>query len=288
MRLAIALLVAVWVLALAVWALALVDFEDASLARVGRDVRAYCFGWDRPDAGAAIGGTLVMAGTPGILSLATLLVWRRELLGSRRGRKTLCLLAVLAMAAMGAILAGRSRAEAADGPPASGTVRRAAPDFALADERGERFSLSDARGKVVCLTFFYTRCHGTCPDQVAKLQAVQRRFRDRLGRDLLVVAVSLDPVRDDRSALQAYQARLGCVDEGWRFLGGTREEVRAILEAYQVAASVPAEISATTQIGHTALIVVVDRNGQRALELLGTTWEDSLLLEKVGELLAEE
>ncbi|MBI4614286.1 MAG: SCO family protein [Planctomycetes bacterium] len=284
----LSILAAVWMVALLVWALATVDLDGVFLEDAARDVRAYCFGWDRPDRGAAIGGTLVMAGVPVVLSSVTILVWRRELLGGGRARGAFLALAGLALAGAGGVALAGASGRARGAPVAVALERKPAPDCALADARGTTFRLSEARGKVVCLTFFYTSCHSTCPEQLGKLLVVQDAFREGLGEDLLIVAVSIDPVRDDRFALGAYGARLGCDPAGWRFVGGDRETLDGVLDRWGVVRSVPKTIGPTTQIGHEALIALVDRSGNRAFDFRGTSWSDSFLLEKVAALLDEE
>lgn len=59
-----------------------------------------------------------------------------------------------------------------------------APDFHLVDQTGQPVALSDLRGRVVVLTFLYTRCPDTCPLIVSKLGQVH----DQLGEQAQGVA----------------------------------------------------------------------------------------------------
>jgi cytochrome oxidase Cu insertion factor (SCO1/SenC/PrrC family) len=120
-----------------------------------------------------------------------------------------------------------------------------------------------------------------------KLLAVQEALGDRLGLDLVILAVSLDFARDDGAALREHAVRLGARRAGWKFLRGPRERIESLLRRYGVAFGLPREILPTTQIGHAALIVTVDRRGRRAQDFHGTEYPDETLVARVRALLDE-
>jgi len=70
-------------------------------------------------------------------------------------------------------------------PPA---IRLAAPDFALADERGRTVSLSGLRGQVVALNFWATWC-GPCRIEIPWFSGLARQYG---GAGLTVVGVAMD------------------------------------------------------------------------------------------------
>ncbi len=284
----LALLGGVWAFTLAVWGLAWVEVGGGALGDLQRGLRAYCFGWDPDGSSGALAATAIMAGVPVALTVVVLLVWGAELFRVRSGRVGLAALSIgTAVALVLLAIAGRS-VPAGSGPaPVPADAREACREFILTDADGAPFSLADARGKVVCLTFFYTRCTHTCPGQMRKLIALQQALPDALGRDLLLVAISLDPVRDDGAALREYGVRLGADRDGWRFLRGSRAGIESLLEHYGVAFGLPREIRPTTQIGHSALIVAVDRRGRRAQDFYGTDYPDESLIAEVSRLIEE-
>ena len=67
-----------------------------------------------------------------------------------------------------------------------------APAFELIDQRGQRLSSADLRGKIVALNFLYTRCPmpEVCPRLAASFATLQRKFPDALGRDLMLVSIT--------------------------------------------------------------------------------------------------
>ena len=124
------------------------------------------------------------------------------------------------------------------GPDAfKGTVLSAAnpaPDFRLTDQFGRTASLADFRGKVVLLTFLYTSCPDVCPVAANHL----REARDALaedggGGDAAIVVVSVDPERDSVAAALAYSERWDMV-EGWSYLTGDEDALRAVWDAYYI------------------------------------------------------
>jgi peroxiredoxin len=92
---------------------------------------------------------------------------RRELLMAGGGA-----LAGLLVIALVWALAGRSAGAAL--PPAA-PATRPAPDFALPGLDGQTVRLSDYRGKVVLLNFWYTGC-APCREETPALQAAYQKF----------------------------------------------------------------------------------------------------------------
>ena len=123
---------------------------------------------------------------------------------------------LLALAAVGAIIAGAFVTLAALRPPAE-TIEFEATDvtgvqwgrdFHLTGHDGERRGLADFRGKVVALYFGYTRCPDVCPLTLATLgQAVQLLGED--GKRVQVAFVTVDPRHDKPRALQRYVRSFG-------------------------------------------------------------------------------
>lgn len=103
---------------------------------------------------------------------------------SRAARRSVCVVAVgmMVVPAGAAALAGvRDELTAAK-------VRKTAPDFTLADERGAKVQLSEYKGRVVLLDFWATWCHG-CKTEIPWYIEFENRYKDR---GLAVIGVSMD------------------------------------------------------------------------------------------------
>lgn len=121
-----------------------------------------------------------------------------------------------------AVLAAFSR-------PAPGPRARQLPNFALTTHEGQpvRFYDDLLRGKLVLINFMYTRCDGLCPGQTANLVKVQRYLGDRVGRDVHMYSITLDPAADTPKALRSYAEANGC-GPGWLYLTGKPAEIEVL------------------------------------------------------------
>ncbi|MGE0583243.1 MAG: peroxiredoxin family protein [Steroidobacteraceae bacterium] len=81
-------------------------------------------------------------------------------------------------------------------------IGREAPDFALRAMAGDNVRLSEARGQVVVLAFFGSRCN-TCRVQLAKLDELHRTYGPA---GLVVYGVSID---DDATDAKDFAASVG-------------------------------------------------------------------------------
>lgn len=99
-------------------------------------------------------------------------------------------------------------------------------DVELVNQNGQSMRLySDVlRGKTVVINSFFATCSGTCPIMGRGLAAIQSRFPDRLGKDLWIISISVDPETDTPARLNEYARRMSS-RPGWLFLTGSKSNV---------------------------------------------------------------
>lgn len=99
-------------------------------------------------------------------------------------------------------------------------------DVELVNQNGQTMRLySDVlRGKTVVINSFFATCSGTCPIMGRGLAAIQSRFPDRLGKDLWIISISVDPETDTPARLNEYARRMSS-RPGWLFLTGSKRNV---------------------------------------------------------------
>ena len=150
--------------------------------------------------------------------------------------------------------------------PALVTIGSAVPEFELVDQSGAPLSLSSLRGKVVAISFIYTRCPlpDYCPRMVENFRGLRRRFGDRVGRDLVLLTVSFDPKHDTPSTLAAYAAANRAGGPGWHFLTGDLAAVERVCDAFGI--QYWAEEGLIT---HSLQTAIVDRDGRLAASVEG-------------------
>ena len=95
------------------------------------------------------------------------------------------------------------------------------------DGRKLRFYDDIVRGKVVVLNMMYSVCTGICPGNTANLLQVQRALGERLGKDIFMVSMTLQPEFDTPKALNDYVKSYG-IKPGWTFLTGEPKEMDVI------------------------------------------------------------
>jgi len=115
------------------------------------------------------------------------------------------------------------------GRPASASLANYFPNVSLLtqDNRSVRFYDDLLKGKVVVISFMFTTCTTLCPQTTGRLAKVQELFGDRLGRDIFILSISVDPANDTPAALKKYADSYNA-KPGWYFLTGETENVQKV------------------------------------------------------------
>ncbi len=158
-----------------------------------------------------------------------------------------------------------------------------APDFNLTDQNRNSVSLSQFRGKIVAMTFVYTRCPR--PDYCVRLSnnfgILQRRFKNRIGRDLILLTVVIDPIHDQPTELSSY-ARIWKADaHSWHFLTGPVADIQRICRSFDMS-FYPDE----ALFVHSFHTVIIGRDGRLAANLDGNNFSAQQLGDLVQTLAA--
>ena len=159
-----------------------------------------------------------------------------------------------------------ARLDKTNPPPTPLAIGQPVPDFTLTDQTGQRVSLSRFKGKVVGVTFIYTSC--PLPDYCFRLSnnfgRLQKRFSDRMGRDLVLLSISFDPAHDTPEVLAKYAGIWKADANSWHFLTGTAAEVKSVCGRFGLNFW-PDEGTLT----HSLHTIVIDRQGKLAANLEG-------------------
>lgn len=99
-------------------------------------------------------------------------------------------------------------------------------DVSLVNQDGEAMRLySDLlKGKVVVIDFFFATCQGTCLPMNRNMQKVQDSLGERLGKEVYLISISVDPAVDTPARLKEYAKKLNA-KPGWYFLTGEKASV---------------------------------------------------------------
>jgi protein SCO1/2 len=159
-----------------------------------------------------------------------------------------------------------------------------AEDFALKDQHGQSFRLSDHHGEVVLIFFGYTNCPDVCPVTLAGFRQIKERLADKADRARFVF-VTVDPERDTPERIAEHLANF---DPAFIGLTGEPDELQTVWKNYGVYAEKAEASSASGYlVDHTARVYVIDVNGNLRLTYAFGT-DNLAMAQDVDHLLDEE
>jgi protein SCO1 len=103
-------------------------------------------------------------------------------------------------------------------------------DLELVDQEGNsaRFKSDIVGDRIAVIIPFYTSCPSSYPILICMPSRVQERLGERLGEEVVLIAVTVDPRGDAPQRLKAYACRQKA-RPGWIFLTGERDNLAQVL-----------------------------------------------------------
>jgi len=100
------------------------------------------------------------------------------------------------------------------------------PNVPLVTHEGKSVRFFDdlIKDKVVVINFIFTSCPDVCPLETARMREVQEILGDRVGRDVFMYSISIDPEYDTPEVLRKYAEKFE-VGPGWWFLTGKASDI---------------------------------------------------------------
>lgn len=104
------------------------------------------------------------------------------------------------------------------------------PDVWLTHRDGQRVRLrSDVwRDRVALVNFVFTDCSSFCGVQSAMLAELQTRLGARLGKEVVLVSLTLDPLTDDPRRLHTYSSAFNPGPHWWWLTGDAPQVFKAL------------------------------------------------------------
>jgi cytochrome oxidase Cu insertion factor (SCO1/SenC/PrrC family) len=105
------------------------------------------------------------------------------------------------------------------------------PDVPVLDQNGKRLNFySDlVRGRTVAIDFIFTSCSAFCPMLTANFRTVQEQLEARIGKDIALISISIDPFNDTPARLKEFSAQFE-PGPGWTFVTGTQPDIATLLD----------------------------------------------------------
>lgn len=106
------------------------------------------------------------------------------------------------------------------------------PDIEVVNQDGRhvRFNSQVVDGRIAIVTGFFTNCSSMCPFTQEKLAQVAKLLGPRLGKDVVIVSVSVDPENDTPTRMKDWGEKFH-IGPGWTLLSGNRAEVDTLLKS---------------------------------------------------------
>lgn len=154
------------------------------------------------------------------------------------------------------------------------TVGQAVPDFTLTDQVRQPVTLSQFRGEVVAINFTYTSCAlpQFCFRIVNSFGVLAKRFKDQMGRDLVLLTITFDPVRDQPERLAEYASQWKANHDVWHFLTGTVPDVKRVCGLFGVDF-----FQDKGMMNHSSHTAIIDRQGKLFANIEGNQFTPTQL-----------
>jgi protein SCO1/2 len=105
------------------------------------------------------------------------------------------------------------------------------PDYRFITQNGRSMRFSQFRGKVLLLSFIYTRCPdvSVCPAISGKFAYLQHHLDPR---HFQLAEMTLDPLEDSPAVLAAYGKQFGADPARWSLVTGESAQVKNVLDSF--------------------------------------------------------
>ena len=155
------------------------------------------------------------------------------------------------------------------------------PGVPLIDETGKPRTLADWRGRVLAVTFIYTRCPypDFCPKMDRQFKSAQAVILgdSQLRNRAALLSVSFDPDFDTPAVLAAHAKQLGADSTVWHFATGDRSAIETLASRFGV--SVVREGTAAEGITHNLRTAIIGSDGRVSAMLTGNEWTSAELID---------
>ena len=160
------------------------------------------------------------------------------------------------------------------------------PDFRLINQSGRRISIDQFHGKVLLVTFIYTRCplSDYCPRMSRNFATIDKQLKadPELYKKTHLLSISFDPAYDSPAVLRSYgEAYTGNYTkekfDHWDFAAPAKADLPKLLQFFDVGAT-PGEKNTIT---HSLSTAVIGSDGKIAEWYPTNDWEPAEVLKEL-------
>ncbi|MBC7867705.1 MAG: SCO family protein [Gloeobacteraceae cyanobacterium ES-bin-316] len=137
------------------------------------------------------------------------------------------------------------------------TIWHQAKNLSFTNQMGKKVSLDDARGKVLVINFFFTRCPSICPGLTRSMKKLQESFAKN-PEIVQFISMSVDPEYDSVHRLRKYADKFEANHDNWWFVTGDKKEIYDFAFT-EIKANI-ADVDVDTAFVHTENFFLLDSN----------------------------
>lgn len=162
-------------------------------------------------------------------------------------------------------------------------VGKKVPDFELVNQDSKPVKLSQYLGKVVVITFLYTRCPypekcQMLAEKLGKTRALLEKLQ--AGDNLQVLSITIDPEHDTPDRLKLYAQGNERSASNWAFLTGKPADVAKIAAMFGVIYWDEKGV-----VEHNMRTAIIDRQGKLHTLIRGNDWKPGEVSAVIKDLL---
>ena len=166
----------------------------------------------------------------------------------------------------------------------------AVPDFHFLNQSGKTIDLAQFKGRVLLLTFIYTRCPVAdfCPRMSANFAQIDKALAldPNVYLHTHLLSLSFDPAYDTPAVLRSYGgAHTGRFTHEdfihWEFAAPSAQELPEVEKFFNVGVTPGADLSAGTQLTHSLSTVVIGKDGKIVAWHPSNDWSPDQVLAEI-------
>lgn len=156
------------------------------------------------------------------------------------------------------------------------------PDAELVNQKGEKFKLSDFKGNVLVVSFFFSRCKSPtmCPLLGEKFKEVQGLLKEKAISDVKLLLVSFDVAHDKPEVLAKFGESHGADFTSWTIATGKTEVVGNLARSFNVYY----RFDPPDAFEHNIIVGLVDRIGVFRDDFFGAEWDASEMVDAIKQI----
>jgi protein SCO1 len=144
-----------------------------------------------------------------------------------------------------------------NGKTISDTVWHQVKGITFTNQLGKQVTLDDAKGKILVVNFFFSRCPTICPGLTRNMKKLQDAFK-KSDSIVQFISVTVDPLHDSVPQLRKFAERFNANHDNWWFVTGDKQALKRFA-LDEMKANI-ADAAIDTAFIHTEDFFLLDKN----------------------------